>query len=128
MKGGKKAKGKWDVRDHDSTVHCYICPAVVEVSSVIGYNVFKDQDRLYISLNSRSFKYNYRPEGVGQKKKARKKGRGEGEREGTRRGEEGRTKLPANPPAIKATPINRITLALHAAGPSDPYASPENAE
>jgi hypothetical protein len=38
------------------------------------------------------------------------------------------TKLPANPPAINATPINKITLALHAAGPSDPHASPENAE
>jgi hypothetical protein len=39
-----------------------------------------------------------------------------------------RTKLPASPPAINATPINNITLALHAAGPSDPHASPENAE
>jgi len=42
--------------------------------------------------------------------------------------EERHTKLPANPPAINATPINKITLALQAAGPSDPYASPENAE
>ena len=74
-----------------------------------------------ISLISRSsrFRIDYSWEGV-EKAKARQQGRGEGE--------EGRTKLPANPPAIKATPINKITLALHAAGPSDPYASPENAE
>ena len=46
-----------------------------------------------------------------KKEKAKEKGRGEEERH---------TKLPANPPAIKATPINKITLALQAAGPSDP--------
>lgn len=39
------------------------------------------------------------------------------------------TKLPAKPPAIKATPTNSTTLARHAAGPSlPPHASPENAE
>ena len=47
------------------------------------------------------------------------------QREGEKRQ---RTKLPASPPAINATPINKITLALQAAGPSDPHASPENAE
>ena len=48
---------------------------------------------------------------------------------GQREGEKSqRTKLPASPPAINATPINKITLALQAAGPSDPHASPENAE
>ena len=40
----------------------------------------------------------------------------------------GHTKLPARPPAINATPINKITLARQAAGPSDPQASPEKAE
>jgi len=82
-----------------------------------------------ISLISRSsrFRIDYSWEGV-EKAKARQQGRGEGEGGRDGEGEEGRTKLPANPPAIKATPINKITLALHAAGPSDPYASPENAE
>jgi hypothetical protein len=57
-------------------------------------------------------------------------GGGEGRRKEVkgREGKKERTKLPANPPAINATPINKITLALHAAGPSDPHASPENAE
>lgn len=45
-----------------------------------------------------------------------------------RKKERRHTKLPASPPAINATPTNKITLALQAAGPSDPYASPENAE
>ena len=62
--------------------------------------------------------------GLGRRdeEKDKEKEMGKGERE------ERHTKLPANPPAIKATPINKITRALHAAGPSDPYASPENAE
>jgi hypothetical protein len=58
----------------------------------------------------------------------RRRRRGRRGNEGRRGKEEKRTKLPANPPAIKATPTNKITLALQAAGPSDPYASPENAE
>jgi hypothetical protein len=40
----------------------------------------------------------------------------------------GLTKLPARPPAIRATPMKRTTRALHAAGPSLPQESPEKAE
>ena len=40
----------------------------------------------------------------------------------------GLTKLPAKPPAMSATPINKTTLARTAAGPSEPHPSPEKAE
>ena len=68
--------------------------------------------------------------GTGQLREMSSRGKsGESSREGgAKKRKRKRTKLPANPPAINATPINKITLALHAAGPSDPHASPENAE
>ena len=35
-------------RDHDASVHSHICTAVVDVSSVVGYDVLQNQNSLFL--------------------------------------------------------------------------------
>lgn len=83
-------------RDHDTSVHADVGTAVVEVADKVGDDVLEDEDSLRVSYCAG------RPELLIL------------------------TKLPARPPAMRATPRKSTTRARHAAGPSLPHESPEN--
>lgn len=86
-------------RDHDTGVHTDISDTIVYVASVVRDDVLENKNGLAGDVSTATLKH---------------------------RGE--LTKLPARPPAIRATPMKRTTRALHAAGPSLPQESPEKAE